>query len=437
MISRLLHRRISLYVPLSALGVFVILVYMFGAISTSLRAVTSLVLVLLALSLLIAAMAPLGRDQRVRGLIRFYFSHRGSATANGLVRNGQSWRIARLPRLTSTGFEVRIVPALGISRDMIAAQCLTLAQDWNADAVQIRSVPGDGRFLRFCVATTDALRDPFDYEPMRITSPIAELGSGVIAKADDGNPFRFDLWHTLLVGRSGSGKSSALFALLSLVVDAQLYGDQRPLVYACDPKMADLSTPAARQLFDGHSTEPQEIADLIESVYLSMMLRRGHGERYEDQPIVLVVDELVTALAAGGDRQLAAQIEGHLLEITRLGRSLHVILIAASLVATKDVIGKLRDGLVNRVCLGIANSSDVDLVLGNGARARGALADKIPVATAANGYSSAGIAYVADDHDEIHRVRFPHVSQEELCRWHERRQRRSNGEYLYRIPVSA
>ncbi len=137
--------------------------------------------------------------------------------------------------------------------------------------------------------------------------------------------------------------------------------------------MADLSTPAARRLFDGHAAEPQEIADLIESVYLSMMLRRGHGERYEDQPIVLVVDELVTALTAGGDRQLAAQIEDHLLEITRLGRSLHVILIAASLVATKDVIGKLRDGLVNRVCLGIANASDVDLVLGHGSRARGAL----------------------------------------------------------------
>ncbi len=42
----------------------------------------------------------------------------------------------------------------------------------------------------------------------------------------------FDLWHTLLVGRSGSGKSSALFALLSLIFDAQMYGAQRPLV--CD-----------------------------------------------------------------------------------------------------------------------------------------------------------------------------------------------------------
>lgn len=437
MIGQFLDRPIRMSLFLSTFGIFVAMLVGIGVIWSPLRAVTGLVVVLLVVALLVALLVPLGRDERIRGLGRFYYANKESARASGLIRNGQSWRIARLPRLTPTGYEVRIRPTLGVDREMIAAKCSTFAQDWNATAVQIRTVPGDIRLLRFCVSISDALAEPFEYEQMRTGFPIQRIGSGVVARADDGNQFSINLWHTLLVGRSGSGKSSALFALLSLVIDVQLFGDQRPLVYACDPKMADLSTPQARELFDGHASEPQEIADLIRDVYLLMMLRRGHGEKYTEQPIILVVDELVTVLSAGGNRQLASEIEEHLLEITRLGRSLSVTLIATSLVATKDVLGKLRDGLVNRICLGIANASEVDLVLGNGARSRGALADKIPVATAANGYVSAGTAYIADDHDELHRVRFPYVHTDELARWNQRRAKRECGEYLGRISATA
>jgi S-DNA-T family DNA segregation ATPase FtsK/SpoIIIE len=57
---------------------------------------------------------------------------------------------------------------------------------------------------------------------------------------------------------------------------------------------------------------------------------------------------------------------------------------------SKDVVD-VRELFTTRVCLGVAAASHVDMVLGDGARERGALADEVP-----GDPRHAGIGYVID-----------------------------------------
>lgn len=96
--------------------------------------------------------------------------------------------------------------------------------------------------------------------------------------------------HCLVIGPTGGGKT---FALRAMALDAISQG---MLVYGCDPKMIELvgfiGVPGVGQI----ATEPSDIADLIEYMYLLMMKRyadiRALKVRREDlQPILLIIDE--------------------------------------------------------------------------------------------------------------------------------------------------
>jgi S-DNA-T family DNA segregation ATPase FtsK/SpoIIIE len=105
---------------------------------------------------------------------------------------------------------------------------------------------------------------------------------------------------------------------------------------------------------------------------------------------VLMVDELamLTALSSGATTRRLNQL---LAEIMTQGRSTGYSVLAYLQEPTKDIV-PIRDLFTRRFSLRTTSASYVDMVLGDGARMRGALADEIPV-----GDEFAGIGFRVDD----------------------------------------
>ena len=82
-------------------------------------------------------------------------------------------------------------------------------------------------------------------------------------------------------------------------------------------------------------------------------------------------------LTAYGDRSDVREALRLLAEIMTQGRAPASRVIGYIQEPSKDIVD-VRDLFTTRVCLGVTTASHVDMVLGDGARDRGALADEIP-----------------------------------------------------------
>jgi hypothetical protein len=104
--------------------------------------------------------------------------------------------------------------------------------------------------------------------------------------------------------------------------------------------------------------------------------------------VVVLVDELAFLTAYQPERDLRKRAEAAIATLTSQGRSVGVCVVGALQDPRKDVIS-LRNLFSTRIALRLDESDQVDMVLGDGARDRGALADQIsPPPT------GAGVGYV-------------------------------------------
>ena len=92
--------------------------------------------------------------------------------------------------------------------------------------------------------------------------------------------------------------------------------------------------------------------------------------------LVVLVDELAFLTAYQPDRDLRKRAEAAIATLTSQGRSVGVCVVGALQDPRKDVIS-LRNLFSTRIALRLDESDQVDMVLGDGARDRGALADQI------------------------------------------------------------
>jgi len=92
--------------------------------------------------------------------------------------------------------------------------------------------------------------------------------------------------------------------------------------------------------------------------------------------LVVLVDEMAFITAYQPDRDLRKRAEAAIATLTSQGRSVGVCIVGALQDPRKDVIS-LRNLFPTRVALRLDESDQVDMVLGDGARDRGALADEI------------------------------------------------------------
>jgi S-DNA-T family DNA segregation ATPase FtsK/SpoIIIE len=205
--------------------------------------------------------------------------------------------------------------------------------------------------------------------------------------------------HWLIAGATGSGKGSLLWNPLRAMGPAIRDGIVR--VSAIDPK-GGMETERGRPLFHRYATSADDeveydtdgdgAEDIDATLGLLYQFRDAMKERQEllrsegkrkftastETPFeVLMIDELAMLTALGGRRATITAVNKLLAEILTQGRACGFAVIAYVQEPTKDIV-PVRDLFTRRICLRVGSYNYVDIVLGDGARERGGLADEIP-----------------------------------------------------------
>ena len=240
--------------------------------------------------------------------------------------------------------------------------------------------------------------------------------SGIpIGTCEDGDAWRLRLsgTHVLIAGATGSGKGSVLWSLLhGLGADIS---EGRVQVWAMDPKGGMELRPGQALFcrFEDSSAEAMCMAveDLVtmkdqRAKALAARSVRSHTASVGEPHIVLIIDELAT-LTALADRGITNRFEKALGLLLTQGRACGISVVAAVQDPGKDVVG-WRDLFPTRVAMRLDNPIQVDMVLGDGARDRGARADHISELTP-------GVAYVrVEGSRELRRVRAAYLDDEAI-----------------------
>ncbi|MBB4935598.1 S-DNA-T family DNA segregation ATPase FtsK/SpoIIIE [Lipingzhangella halophila] len=225
----------------------------------------------------------------------------------------------------------------------------------------------------------DTLADPIDALPV---SDDPDLSALPVGRCEDGEPWRLRLHgtHVLTVGVTGAGKGSVLWSAIRAMLPALKAGTAE--VWAIDPKRMELSF--GRSLFARYADAAEDAVELLESAVAAMQQRaeryagrrRVHVPSTRDPFVVVVLDEVAFLTAYHPDRDIRRRAENAIATLTSQGRSVGFCVLAALQDPRKEVIN-LRNLFPDKIALRLDEASQVDMVLGEGARDRGANAHLI------------------------------------------------------------
>jgi FtsK/SpoIIIE family len=236
-----------------------------------------------------------------------------------------------------------------------------------------------------------------------------------VAKREDGATYALRLFGTqvLIVGATGAGKGSVIWS----VVRALAGGVAAGLVelWAFDPK-GGMELGGGAALFTRFAcTDYESMADMLEEALARAQERAGrlrgvtrqHIPTVDEPLIVIVIDELAALTAYLTDRKLKDRIKAALGLLLTQGRAVGVHVVAALQDPRKEVL-PFRDLFPTRIGLRLSEEAQVDMVLGEGTRDRGALCDRIP-------QSTPGVGFVVLDGDPVPmRVRFTFLTDDDI-----------------------
>lgn len=315
-------------------------------------------------------------------------------------------RLPRLGRVRSTRqtdtVRIRMLPGQTVAD--YAAAAPRLRQTFGLLDVRPRAVPGDPHGVELLCLVDDPLVAPV---PLAPPAEVVDLTAVPVGRTEDGRTLALPILgsHWLVAGETGAGKGSVLWSLILGLAPAVRAGLVR--LWVIDPK-GGMELAAGAPLFDRFvygGTE--QYADLLDEAVAGLRARagrlRGLTRKHEPTPeeplVVVIVDELASLTAYVDDAALRRRIANSLSLLLSQGRAPGVAVVAATQDARKEVVG-MRDLFPARVALRTAEPGQADLILGRGARDRGARTDGIPD-------SSPGVAFVVlDDAPEPVRVRF-------------------------------
>lgn len=330
-------------------------------------------------------------------------------------RDGPVERLPTLLRVRSTDevdrLLVRMLPGHTVERWQRAAE--QLVATWGVLDVRPRPVPGRPDRVELLVLTRDPLRD---LVPLPPPGDAVDWRAVPVGVREDGRPLTLRVLgsHLLVGGATGAGKGSVLWSLLAGLGPGIRDGLVR--VWAIDPK-GGMELGAGEPLFDrfvaGRDTGwERDAAELLDLAVEGMRLRAARlarlGSRKLDEPtlddplVLVLIDELAAVTALVTDTALRARISSSLRLLLSQGRAVGFVVVAATQDARKETTDT-RDWFPHRVALRTAEAAQADLILGRGARDRGARTERIPD-------SLPGVGYViVDDAAEPARVRFARV----------------------------
>jgi S-DNA-T family DNA segregation ATPase FtsK/SpoIIIE len=308
--------------------------------------------------------------------------------------------------------QVRLVS--GQSAADFAARADNLAHGFGAMLCRIRSASPGALVLEF--VRRDALAAII---PAFAITAHMDLRALSVGRREDGQLWlvRVHGTHVLIAGATGAGKASLLWSIVRALLPAMVAGLVR--VWAADPKLMELAY--GRAIFDRfgrYAATPEAIVAMLEDAVAAMQDRAAifAGRRREHTPtpehpfVVIVVDEVAFLTAYLTDRAIRDRIKAALATLTTQGRAVGYSVVAALQDPRKEVMS-IRNLFPDRIAMRLDEPEQVDMVLGDGARDRGALADQISTDEA----TGAGVAYVrlATDPDPV-RVRAAWVTDADL-----------------------
>jgi S-DNA-T family DNA segregation ATPase FtsK/SpoIIIE len=321
-----------------------------------------------------------------------------------------------LGKVVSTKFTDRVAVRLvsGQAAADFAARAENLAPGFSALLCRVRSArPG---FLILEFVRRDALAAII---PALAIGGHADLKALAVGRREDGLAWlvRLHGTHLLIAGATGSGKGSVIWSLIRAMLGLLQAGLVR--ILAADPKVMELAY--GRAIFDTcgqYTAAPEAIVLMLEAAVRDMQARaarlagkqRDHTPTTEFPFVVVLVDEVAFLTAYQPDRQLRERVKAALATLTTQGRAVGYCVVAALQDPRKEVMS-IRNLFPDRIAMRLDEPEQVDMVLGDGARDRGATADLISSDPA----TGAGVAFVRleTDPDPV-RVRSAWVSDQDI-----------------------
>ncbi|WP_435112094.1 FtsK/SpoIIIE domain-containing protein [Nocardiopsis synnemataformans] len=256
----------------------------------------------------------------------------------------------------------------------------------------------------------DTLAEPLD--ALDISEGV-DLSALPVGRCEDGSTWflRLHGTHVLVAGVTGAGKGSVIWSAVRAMLPAVKAGTAQ--VWAIDPKRMELSY--GRDLFAQYADDGEGAVAVLELAVSQMQdraaryagKRRSHTPTEEDPFVVVVLDEVAFLTAYHPDRDVRKRAENAIATLTSQGRSVGFCVLAALQDPRKEVMN-LRNLFPDKVALRLDEGSQVDMILGEGARDRGANAHLIDPALP-------GVAYVRLEGSPAPvRVRAAYVSDEDI-----------------------
>ncbi|MPZ00997.1 MAG: cell division protein FtsK [Actinophytocola sp.] len=337
-----------------------------------------------------------------------------------LVATNRKTGELRVPRIlkmrsyspTVDTIHVRIVP--GQHARQWEAKLPELADALKVERVAVERIKP--QVIGLVVERSEPFTEVIDAPEMAFDPETVDLAALYLGDDEYGNDWREPLLgqHLFIAGATGAGKNSIPLSLLRAM--APLVRDGVVRLWICDPKQLEFSklAPIAHR----YATDPDDCRDLVADFVADMETTQqglaAEGQRSitpsTSTPLnVLICDEL-GALLAYGDASVARDLRKLLALVGSQGRATGHSMIGLVQEPTKDTV-PVRDLFTIRVCLRVTSAAHVDMVLGETARLRGALADEIP-----NAPETAGIGYVIRQRSRVPmRVRAAYVDDTELA----------------------
>jgi len=299
-----------------------------------------------------------------------------------------------LGKVTSTRYidrvQVRLVS--GQSAADLADRADNLAHGFGAMLCRVRTSRSGAVLLEF--VRRDALAQIVPALP--IAHP--DLKALPVGKREDGLPWlvRLHGTHLLIAGATGAGKASLLWGLVRAMFP--LMGSGLVRVLAADPKLMELAFGRIIfQTYGQYAADPEQIAVMLEAAVADMQeraarfagKRRDHVPTVQDPFVAVLVDEVAFLTAYQRDRKLRERIMAALATLTTQGRAVGYAVVAALQDPRKDVLA-IRNLFPDRIAMRLDEPEQVDMVLGDGARDRGAACELISTDPAIG----AGVAFV-------------------------------------------
>jgi S-DNA-T family DNA segregation ATPase FtsK/SpoIIIE len=281
-----------------------------------------------------------------------------------------------------------------------------LVHGFGARSCQVRELLRRPGYVQLLVGRQDPLAAVVSPLPVPERTDLKALPLG---RREDGGIWTVAVlgFHILIAGTTGAGKGSVLWSIIRALSPA--IRDGLVKLWGLDPK-GGMELGTGKALFDrfAHRTAGELAALLEEAVAVMdarasrlMGITREHTPTIDEPLIVVVVDELA-ALTAYANREARNRINAALPALISRGRAAGVVIVAALQDPRKEII-PFRNLIPTRIALSLVEPDETDLVLGKGARAKGADCSRLPLRS--------GLAWVwCDGEPEPARVRASWVS---------------------------